>query len=423
MGAKKQASGSAPSNEIWYTTKSNTVCQPYSASAINANVVSNTYDSGKGVIVFDAPVTTIGAQAFYSKTDLKSITLPQSLTTIGDQAFRNCTALETISIPDSVMSVGAYAFRQCVALSKFEGNLASSDGKCLIVGNSLAGFAQSGITTYSLPDGITGIDGYVFYQNTQIKSLTIPASVTQIGAHSFSMCSNLSELRFLGATAPTPNKASFGNSTTTYVGYTTAHTAKNVIYVPEGSLSSYQANYYKSVLQAASCCGFTLIPYEKRNRYIRYVSTDAAAVSLYSGTSVSNVYGSEGAAHGRMEMSADITKIADQAFYGKSTLKYVQVPETVTWYGSRSFYNCTSLIEAGLYLADNATGYIGASCFRYCSSMQVFYLKSKIVFSVGDSNVFSSTASGFTVYVPADMVDKFKASSQWSKYNIQPYTF
>jgi hypothetical protein len=207
------------------------------------------------------------------------------------------------------------------------------------------------------------------------------------------------------------------------VGYTTAHTAKNVIYVPEGSLSSYQANYYKSVLEAASCCGFTLIPYEQRNRYIRYVATDGSKVYPYKSSFAFNAYGEDGAAHGLIKFNSDLTKIVDQEFSSQPLLKYIHFPESVTGFGSRTFYQCRGLLEVGLYLQGNTAGSIGSSCFRDCSSLQAFYLKAKTVFALGDSYVFSNTASGFTIYVPEDMVDKFKASSQWSKYNIQPYTF
>jgi hypothetical protein len=77
--------------------------------------------TGKGVITFDAPLTTIGNDAFKRETNntpsnwMTSISLPNSVKTIGNYAFAQCYSLESIIIPDSVTSIGQYAFHSCQA--------------------------------------------------------------------------------------------------------------------------------------------------------------------------------------------------------------------------------------------------------------------------------------------------------------------
>ena len=108
-------------NEIWYV--GDMKLEPTTPSALNANIVSNVWDSktGKGVITFDAPLTAIGNEAFKRITNTTpsnwatSITLPEGLKTIGNYAFYQCFSLTEIVIPNSVTSIGEYAFGSCRA--------------------------------------------------------------------------------------------------------------------------------------------------------------------------------------------------------------------------------------------------------------------------------------------------------------------
>jgi hypothetical protein len=44
------------------------------------------------------PVTAIGSRAFYSKSNLRSVTIPDSVTTIGDNAFNSCANLTSLCL-------------------------------------------------------------------------------------------------------------------------------------------------------------------------------------------------------------------------------------------------------------------------------------------------------------------------------------
>ena len=79
-----------PANEIWYTSSDSSVVTPYKTNGFGANIISNTYKNGKGVIKFDGNVTTIGESAFYRCKALTSIIIPNSVTTIGESAFTGC---------------------------------------------------------------------------------------------------------------------------------------------------------------------------------------------------------------------------------------------------------------------------------------------------------------------------------------------
>ena len=68
-----------PANdEIWYTSSDSNIITPNS-SAFGANIISNTYENGRGIITFDAPITNIGEEAFAECTTLTSLTISDSI--------------------------------------------------------------------------------------------------------------------------------------------------------------------------------------------------------------------------------------------------------------------------------------------------------------------------------------------------------
>ena len=99
---------------IFYTSSNNTIVNPYKSDVFGAKILSNTYKNGQGIIIFDAPVTSIGNQAFDDCTSLTSVTIPDSVTSIGYAAFSGCSSLTSVTIPDSVTSIGNYAFYECI---------------------------------------------------------------------------------------------------------------------------------------------------------------------------------------------------------------------------------------------------------------------------------------------------------------------
>ena len=64
------------------------------------------------------PVTTIEAGAFSDRTDLTSVTIPDSVTSISHFAFENCTGLTSITIGNGVTFIGDGVFRGCSLLKE-----------------------------------------------------------------------------------------------------------------------------------------------------------------------------------------------------------------------------------------------------------------------------------------------------------------
>ena len=107
-----------PADEIWYTSSDGNIVTPYKAISL-AEIDTNTYSNGKGVIKFKTDVTRIGDEAFYMLTKLTSVTIPNSVTGIGISAFYGCTGLTSVTIGNSVTSMGNSAFESISAKLSF----------------------------------------------------------------------------------------------------------------------------------------------------------------------------------------------------------------------------------------------------------------------------------------------------------------
>ena len=158
-------------NEIFYTSVDGKIVKPYNTDAFGAKIISNTYENGQGVITFDGNITIIG-----------------------QSAFSGCSSLESITIPESVSSIGEYTFLGCSSLKAFYGKYASADNRCLIYNSKLLAFAPTGITTYTIPEGVTTIGSDVFSGCSSLISINIPNTVTNIGGSAFSGCSSLTAI-------------------------------------------------------------------------------------------------------------------------------------------------------------------------------------------------------------------------------------
>ena len=154
-----------PNNEIHYKSSDGNVVEPSYTDDFGANIVSNTYENGIGIITFDNDVTSIGTYAFEYCTNLASITMPNSVTSIEEGAFSGCTGLTSITIPNSVTSVGSNAFGYC-----------------------------TGLTSITIPNSVTSIGGSAFNGCSSLTSVTIPNSVTSIGEGAFNGCSSLTSM-------------------------------------------------------------------------------------------------------------------------------------------------------------------------------------------------------------------------------------
>lgn len=173
---------------------------------------------------------TIGFHAFVS-SGIKEVIFPNHPIQIEGRAFSG-TRIESVSIPDG-STILEGAFSGCSKLSRFEGELATADGRCLIQNGTLLAFTTLGLTEFIIPAGVTRIGNAAKVAGDSLQAITIPSSVTEISPGSLGEMNNASIIVEC-VTPPTTNE--YGD----YLFYF-EEGDNSVIYVPAESVEAYKA--------------------------------------------------------------------------------------------------------------------------------------------------------------------------------------
>lgn len=179
-----------------------------------------------------------------SNTEITHLAIPSSVSSIGKNAFTGCTGLLSVTIPNSVTSIGSGAFTGCDGLNRV--NISDLKAWCEIVfedgtANPLAKahhlyLNNAEITHLTIPSDVTSIGKYSFRDCIGLTSVTIHNAVSFIGTSAFSGCTGLTEMHVAASVPPTVSSIYTFNNVPTAI----------PVYVPLGSVPSYQAAQYWS---------------------------------------------------------------------------------------------------------------------------------------------------------------------------------
>ena len=171
-----------------YTLEDDYTCTitGYNGSAANVTIPSE-IDGYK--------VLKIGGYCFYNCKSLTSVTIPNSVKKIAPNAFRDCISLKTVSIGNNLEDYDAYewygsycfVFKNCEALESI--TVSSSNNNYSSVNGVMYDKMKTEIllypegkkdTTYTVPSTIKTLYKNIINNNPYLKTITIPASVTDI---------------------------------------------------------------------------------------------------------------------------------------------------------------------------------------------------------------------------------------------------
>ncbi|MBR6282300.1 MAG: leucine-rich repeat domain-containing protein [Lachnospiraceae bacterium] len=141
--------------------------------------------TGLQTVTIGTNITSIPSDTFNNCTSLTTVNFPAGLTTIEANAFRDCTGLKTITIPAGCTSVDPDTFNGCINMVGFNGGSSAysvSADNCLysVDGSTLVN-VPDGKTNITIPANCTTIAAGAF-NGSAVSSVTIPATVTSIGA-------------------------------------------------------------------------------------------------------------------------------------------------------------------------------------------------------------------------------------------------
>ena len=305
----------------------------------------------KSLVIPDG-VTSIGDCAFYDCESLKSLVIPDSVTSIGKSAFLNCESLKSLVIPDSVTSIGGRAFVGCTSLK----SLVIPDSVGNIIGNPFSGwngelkclspyfiydnkvlfdkdkskiiaFRDKNTTSYVIPDSVSSIGDYAFWNCHSLKRLVLPDSVSSIGDWAFWNCRSLTDIVIPDSVNSIGDRVFSG-----------CCSLKSLV-IPD-NVSSIGESAFEDCTSLSSLVipeGVTSIGH-------------CAFRGCYS---LSNIVIPNG-----------VTSIEDCAFSRCKSLVEVVIPDSVTSIGYWAFDGCRSLTD--IVIPDSVTS-IGDGAFENCS--------------------------------------------------------
>ena len=303
-------------------------------------------------------VVSIGGAAFIYCSQLRNVEMPDTLSMIGDDAFFKCSNLTSVffkcssltsaTVPKSALEIGADAFYQCNRISSVY--IEDISKWCNI---SFAG-SRSNPVSYAHD---------LYYDETLLKNIAIPATVTEIGPLVFGWCSSLEEVFIPSTVSNIDNSAFYYCNNLRSINVAPDNENYSSI---DGQLLTKDAKF---LLRGNGINGEAKIP----------DSVVIVGRMSFAGCSeISNV------------VFNDSLEIIDEyAFQGCTALTKVVIPDSVISIGTDAFSGCTGL-EA-IYLSPDYMG--RTDIFPSTAEVRRFKKTQVVTFDVSDGSVSPLTKS------------------------------
>ena len=325
-----------------------------------------------------ACVTRIETAAFLGCRHLETIAYGENthLTTIGDYAFFDCCNLLGITIPSSVTSIGYGAFWHSdlitvtfVDISKLNyiGRNAFEDtpwfdflswSDALYLGNVLYRVDPSYDGVFDIDDGVVCIAGGAFEGCEDLTGVTIPSSVSTIGAYAFNECISLTGIITIPDNVTVIGESTFQNciklegiiipASVTSIGSSAFDYClglSSVTFAENSQLTSIGKSAFK---YCESLTGIN-IP----------ANVTSIGSSAFYGSGIENITFAD---------NSSISTI-DNFTFGECALADISIPAGVTVIGNGAFSGCFNLQEV-TFSESSALAIIGKGAFENCSLLE-----------------------------------------------------
>ena len=387
------------------------VVVPNEIDVFGANIIKYTHEDGKGIIIFDGPVTSIGDYAFNRCTGMTSIEIPNSVTSIGNNAFKDCSSLTSITIPNRVTSVGFNAFISCTSLTSIivEAGNATYDSRdnCNAIIETASNTLIVGCPNTIIPNGVTNIGNNSFLYCSSITSITIPKSVTTIGRNAFRYCSSLDTI-YVEATMPPALEDS-----TVFM-----DTPSPTCYIPCGTLAAYEASDWASQVGEfveEGCAPIQMCGDDLYWEYADGVLTITGTGDMYDYAADTDVPWYDVRGNIKTVILPDaMTKIGQNAFYKCINMTTINMPASLISVGEKAFAQDTKLACEIILPASMTT--IASRAFFNCQAVTAFHLEATTPPTIPNDAFERTTAP---IHVPCGYGHIYGKHTQWGMLNLE----
>ncbi|MGN1306138.1 MAG: leucine-rich repeat protein [Faecousia sp.] len=414
-------------------------------------------------VSFPEGLETVGTSAFYECGNVKSIVFPESLKKLGNHVFNACDRWIEVYFMGDAPEIGIGAFYSCVSdipwkfaisddmtMFYIEGKAgwtwprwngyptATWDGVNVpeppqdeiiypVEGGSLyfrrstgeiydcdesvtaadipaeiegvavrsisdEAFAEcAGLTSVTIPESVTRIGARAFSGCGSLTAITIPSGVTSIGASAFFNCGNLSIITVLNPMC----YIEWGYATLGYFETTVVHGYLN------STAQSYAEEYgnpfttHEFADGVCTICGVTPLVYQGScGENLTWSMDMDTGVLTFTGTGAMDEYAcippwdSYNCFVTQVVMPEGLTSIGSWAFENCVNLTEIDIPSTVTAIDEGAFWNCNRL-EA-LTLPDGLE-MIGPQVFSQCTRLADMVLPTGVT-SIGDAAFYGCSS-------------------------------
>ena len=389
--------------------------------SINVSVENKTYSSVDGIL-YNREQTEI----IYIPIAIKEVSIPDTIIEIENGVFNSCSSLTSITIGKGVTTIGNIAFSNCsklenINVSDKNANYSSIEGILYNKRQTTMIMVPRATKEIEVPNTVTKIENYAFYNCDNLEIITIGDSVTDIEIEevSFYNCSKLKSIdvsnnntvyssidgilynkeqtrlvkvpKAVGKVLMPATIETIGN-----YAYNNCTNLSDII-IRDGvkTIESYAFNNCSnlrsitipnSVTRIESCAfnncnNLTNVIIGNGVNYIdNDVFNNCTNLNSINVSEDNNSYSSQkGILYNKdqtaiikvprkissLEILNTVTSIADYAFYNCSNLTSITIPETVTTIGDYAFYNCDALTN--IIIPDNVTNlgdYVFYDCYR-----------------------------------------------------------
>ena len=296
-----------------------------------------------------APVKAIGPEAFARHAYLAFLELPEGLESIGDSAFYNCETLDRVRFPSTLKTIGSNAFYNAYKSSVLELTSVESIGDYAFYFAGLKGSLE-------LPEGLKSIGENAFEACTNMgANLYLPSTLESIGSNAFKGDYNIQYIVLESLTAPMLGENVFAGCDYLYDIDLNAHGTRQ-------EMQQWQA--YVDALG---------LPCRVWRAQDPTAQSPEKGAYQYENRVLTEYTGTKTRIHPHLTVSKEpVVGLGDGVFKDSQTIEYFSVAhnDEFTTIGAESFMN-SSLREVDLF--DSVTT-IGARAFANCAQLETLTL-------------------------------------------------